>query len=298
MGTTKKIVTDQLAALRTWAQRLTDAVNADPGFKAMGDGDELANDSPLWPLFAAAASDKVFLKFIDMAGRSDDRTSIAFDDFLASMSRSVVKTQQALDAESARYLAATADKGHVLPSVFRLPKLSAQVRFAIETERTDGLNLIFYKRDEKTTSRNEQAIDFDIVSVPAPPDARASALAVSPRLDLVLDPFERSPLVDTIRKLPPTGTNAPLVQAAAAAPEQLVLLALMPEEKMHRYLVMYADPQGAGKSVGTWRLTLPEGADAVLETVYPMNRKNADNEELLRDVVLAVAARQKTFLAG
>lgn len=308
MGTTKKILKDQLAQMRDWVQRLTDAVNTDATFKAMGDNDEFAADAAVWQMFAAAAADKVFAKFSDMAGlRSvaaaeraagdDEQTNIAFDDFLGRISRSMVKTQETLDTESARYLAATAGKGHILPSIFRVPKLSAQMRFALDVEKGDGLNLIFYKRDEKTTSRNEQAIDFDIVSVPAPSDARSAVLAISPRLDLVLDPFERGALVETISKQTAAGTNAPLVQAASK-PTDLVILALMPEENMQRYLVLFAQAEGTDKSVGTWRLTVPSSGAAVLETVYPLNRKNAENEGLLRDVVLAVAERQKQFLAG
>lgn len=308
MGTTKRIVKDQLAQMRDWVQRLTDAVNSDAAFKAMADNDEFSGDAAVWQMFAAAAADKVFAKFSDMAGlrnapateraaSDDEKTNIAFDDFLGRISRSMVKTQETLDTESARYLAATAGKGHILPSIFRLPKLSAQMRFALDVEETEGLNLIFYKRDEKTTSRNEQAIDFDIVSVPAPPDARSAVLAISPRLDLVLDPFERSAVVDAISKQPATGTNGPLVQAASN-PTDLVILALMPEENVQRYLVLFAQAKGTEKSVGTWRLTVLAGGAAVLETVYPLNRKNAENEGLLREVVLAAAERQKQFLAG
>lgn len=214
---------------------------------------------------------------------------IQLQNFLKQMSTAVVDAQSMLDAKSAEYLAATAGKPHILPSVFRVPKLTAQMKFALEVEQGKQVNLLFYKRDEKTTSRNEQGIDFDVVSVPAPPGATDALGLFGPRLDLLLDPLERERVLDAVKQ----GGLADVTKIADEAPKRLLILSLPVQKDRSEYLVL-----GTGEkdiSVGLWRLIIPPAGPPKLENIYPLNRKNAPNEDVFKQIVEKVANLQEEF---
>jgi hypothetical protein len=223
----------------------------------------------------------------------EPESRIDLESFLRRMSEAMVGAQTRLDDESGRYLAATAGQRHIMPSIFRVPKLTAQMRFALEVENNKTLNLLFYKRDEKTTSRNEQGIDFDIVSVPAPPDALSGLRTLAPRMDLVLDAFERERLLGVLVER----GQPDLSRLAAENPTALVILALSPQSGRSEYLV-FAATEVKEHSVGLWLLTVPDEGEAAIQLIYPLNRKNAENEHFLKDLILALAKRQAEFFSG
>jgi hypothetical protein len=311
MGTTKTVLQSQLDALKKWADDTESAVTGLKPFQDMKPNDEVPEVSPIWDALTAQAKDSRFQKFLEMSGLNrrllppDNAalSAIPFDDFLQRMSKTVVTAQRQLDAESGQYLAEVAadqKKSHVMPSVFRLPKLSAQMKFSLDVQQSQSLNLIFFRHDGSETSRNEQSIDFDIVSIPAPPDAPAAVRAIGPRLDLVLDPLDRGRVLDAIRATPTASGLEPILEAAQDSPEQVLLLGLMREDGLQRYLVLFADssPDADEHAVGMWLAAFPDDGPPALETVYRLTRKNGQSEGHLKDVVLAVAARQVEFFAG
>jgi len=306
MGTTKENLQDFQKTFATWASTVQSHVG--DAVKTLNKGAEVPADSPMWGQLKADANDPAFLKFLDMCGLTvaagaappSDSTNIEFRDFLENMSQSMVQTQQQLDVASASYLAAAAEQPHVQPSVFRIPKLSAQMRFALEIQNGKTLNLLFFKQTEQTTSRNEQMIDFDIITAPAPPGATQAVAKLAPRMDLVLDPFERKRVINAIGSASPKeGTSpallTPVVQAASdpISPD-LVILSVESAEGDAEYLVFLAT-EDSDHSIGLWKLTIPDDGNAVLEVVQRFNRNNGPEEGVLQDVILAVAAKQKVY---
>jgi hypothetical protein len=121
-----------LVALADWANKTKRAIDADPV------------EEHALTIFAQAAE-------------LLEPDPVSFESFLHRMSRGLVDAQQLLDVESANYLTSIADKPHILPSIFRVPKLSAKMRFALKVGKGAGLNLLFFSRRTETESQNEQA---------------------------------------------------------------------------------------------------------------------------------------------
>src|SRR5262245_25768312 len=81
----------------------------------------VAVKSNLPPVIMAAAAPAA-----DPAARFD------FDGFFAEIADGFVNAQSKLDLASAQYLKQISVQPHVLPSVFRIPKLNADLKFALE----------------------------------------------------------------------------------------------------------------------------------------------------------------------
>jgi hypothetical protein len=307
-GTTKEDLQAFLKDFANWANAIQNQVTSSPAFKNLPKGAEVPSDSPIWDLLKANEKDPLFQRFLSSCSlavvpeAAIDATNIEFRNFLENMSQSMVQTQQLLDNESTRYLAATAGKAHIQPSVFRIPKLSAQMRFALEIQNGKTLNLVFYKQDEKTTSRNEQAIDFEVVTVPAPPGALQSVAKLAPRLDLVLDPFERQKVLDGIgaatAPADPKGLSFGPILDAAAVPNNpdVVIVSAEADPGTSQYLVFLAT-EDTDHSVGVWVVTLADDGTAALDVIFRFNKSNSTGEPLLQKVILAVAAKQNTYFS-
>jgi hypothetical protein len=90
-----------------------------------------------------------------------------------------------------------------------------------------------------------------------------------------------------------TDPLAPLVNAATASPADVVLVDVGGGT---RYLVFYAET-AASKDVGIWLLTLAAPGQATkLEPIYRFAKNNGDGEPLMQQLVLELAAKQRTFL--
>jgi hypothetical protein len=112
----------------------------------------------------------------DLAPPPQD-VNLRFAEFLDSVGESVVQAQRSLDARSRDYLLETSGVPHASPSLFRMPKLSAQIRSALRQTDEKGLSLVIFKNKTEAEQQHEQTISFEIVSVPPPPGA---ALQVAP----------------------------------------------------------------------------------------------------------------------
>lgn len=304
---TKKELKQQLSDLRKWADLVEQNVSRHEALPK-NDSDEVT-DSRVWDAAASWLKDARYEAYLKMAAQAGEAppaapsapapaappepdSKIELQNFLRQMSVAMVDAQSMLDAKSAEYLAATAGKPHILPSIFRVPKLNAQMKFAMEVAGGKTINLLFYKRDDKATSRNEQSIDFDVVSVPAPPEAGKNLRFLGPRLDLLLDPFERRGIVDIVK----AAGVADLSKLAESAPNSLAVLTL-PEQKDRRDYLVLAVTAVKEHSVGLWSLTVPAKGDPQLLVIYPLNRKNSDNEKLFKDLVAEVVRRQEEYFA-
>jgi hypothetical protein len=196
----------------------------------------------------------------------------AFDDFMASLARSMVATQKSLDRESTAYLASIAGQPHIQPSVFKLPRLEAQMKFGLEVDEKTKLNLLFWGKNRETSELNQQGINFEIVSVPAAPGAMEAARRAVARWSLVVDPQERSFLLAGVAGQKDDALLASVVEAARTSPDAVAFLDLGDER---RHLVLFEG--------GAWLLEA-----GLLEA----------KEELLRDLVLELGAQQRKLSGG
>ncbi len=86
--------------------------------------------------------------------------------FIQHLAQNVSDGQSALDEYSEEYLRKTARKPHLAPTVFRMPKVKAQFRFAMRKSQTRGFNVFLASGKTQKESEQEQMIDFEIVTAP------------------------------------------------------------------------------------------------------------------------------------
>jgi hypothetical protein len=217
----------------------------------------------------------------------------SFDEFMSSLARSMVTTQQSLDQASAAYLTSIEGRPHIQASVFRLPKLEAQMKFGLEIGQKTKLNLLFWGKDKETSELNQQGINFEIVSVPAAPGAIESARQSQVRWTLVLDPLKRDSLLDLVIAQPPNDQLKPVIEAAGDTPDAVAFLDL---GDGRRSLVLYANDKQE-KNVGIWLLTR-DGDQAVLEVLYRFARSLGPEEHKMGKLVMELAAQQSKLAGG
>jgi hypothetical protein len=191
-----------------------------------------------------------------------------------------MKAQQAMDDHTRDYLAGIAGKPYLLPSVFRIPKLSASVKFAFGTVQKEKVGLIFYTDETTTQTQNQQSIEFDIVSAPLSPGTIALPFAIAP----VFEPNLRGTIFDRLLPILPAGS--PLLNDR----NRVILLA---NDSDQRYYIFYA-ASGAG-NLGVWHVDFNNPPRLVELRHY--GGANDPGVEALRVVISAQGDAQASLLA-
>lgn len=135
-----------------------------------------------------------------------------FDGFLRSIGQSVVQAQEDIDIESRKYMLGVKDKPYAQPSMFRIPSVKAEMKFALEKTSSESLGLIFYRRTQQAREQHQQSLSFEIKAVPPTPEMVKALLHDAPGIRLELDPVTRQAILDRVAALPggdPALTRAP-----------------------------------------------------------------------------------------
>ncbi|MCP4693737.1 MAG: hypothetical protein GY859_37230, partial [Desulfobacterales bacterium] len=87
------------------------------------------------------------------------------DAFFKNVGEGLVQAQKSMDSRTVEYLATDP----AIPSVFRIPKVNAELSFSLKQGTSGGFlaQLLSGGEDEKTMAHK---VNFDIVSVPPPPE--------------------------------------------------------------------------------------------------------------------------------
>ena len=132
-----------------------------------------------------------------------DGESTEFSSFFTTVGQSVVAAQKQLDKHTKDYLASIRSKPFLLPSVFRIPKLSAEIRFSLEETSGKELNLVFYKQETQVEKLQAQRIQFEIVAAPPPVGAIREITEKTPILEGLIAPDARDRLFKRIQATEP-----------------------------------------------------------------------------------------------
>lgn len=120
------------------------------------------------------------------------------EDFLEGMVHSMVRVRGKLDEENRRTLERVrADPNHD-PSLLRMPRMTAELRFALEKVSKEGWDVLVYSSGSEARELNQQTLTAEIVSVPPTPEMIAATRHRAP-VSLVLDPDLRSALLAVVR---------------------------------------------------------------------------------------------------
>jgi hypothetical protein len=220
-----------------------------------------------------------------------------FADFLSSVGEAVLDGQRQLDRKSEHYLHDIAKSEFIVPTAFRIPKLSAKMMFELTFEKTKGVNLIFNSRSEAAARRNQQSIEFDIVSVPAPVGSSETIRRIV-GIELVFDPVVRRQLLEASDKAADSTDgkeNALPARAVDDASRILLLRRSIGVEEKPGFLVIYAgqteETVDKPNAVGMWIFD-----SSGLQVVYRFERKNGQFEDRLKPFIDQIAQQQKNLI--
>jgi len=231
-----------------------------------------------------------------------DNERLKFSDFLSSIGKSMLDTQRQLDSESLAYLRENSDQQHVLPSIFRLPKLSAEMKFALEKQSGKEVNLVFFKNQNMAKELHQQSIKFELVSAPPPADAVA-ALRQQPPPDHALFPFPGA--AAAIQPIPPNVTlvmdasdRDRILDAGFAARGEQALpddaernrVVILGVEPAKGFIVLYAEPKGRN-NIGVWLYS-----EGKFRGIYKFDKANDPSEGYLRAFVSKLADDQQAHI--
>ena len=249
---------------------------------------------------AAAARDVAARDADDAPPRAGERREFDLAGFFSSVADSLVDAQRQLDAKSREYLeeqrrAAELDGFRPPPSVFRIPKVTADLKFAMETQKSDRVGLVFFSRSDLAKTLHQQSMQLEVVAVPPTPEVAAQVASASPRAALLLDPQARERLFARLREaeLAPTVKREPLLER----PDHVLVFPL--DDRGRGYLLAYAgDDQD--KHLGVWNLAIADDGAARLSAAYKYDLAPRRNEDTaaLKALVQTLGERQAALLAG
>lgn len=204
-------------------------------------------------------------------GGDNQSPDVDMDKFFTGVAGSLIAAQKQLDINSAEYISEVSGTQFLLPSVFRIPKLSAEMKFAVNKADEHGVNLFFFKDLTTDQASNQQSVQFDIVAAPLPPDIPRSPVLVA----VLLDASTRTNVLAKITTPPWTSATANKV--------------LIYQIRNGEFLLSFAD----NTNVGLWYANLNDGGgQAVLR---PFSA--AGNEATpFQATVLALGQQQADFL--
>jgi hypothetical protein len=123
--------------------------------------------------------------------------ALGFSQFLTGVAEAMITAQERLDLQTEAYLSGSSSP-RPLPTLFRLPRLKATMKCAIERSEGKELNLLFYSSTTAASALQQQTIDFELMAVAPPPEAGlvpGEYVPLLPRVDLVLDRSRRADLL-------------------------------------------------------------------------------------------------------
>lgn len=218
-----------------------------------------------------------------------------FKEFLKFVGESFVAAQEGLDTQTRQYLKQSQPNEYVLPTVFRLPKVSARLKFALEKITDEKVNLIFYSKGNQARELNQQSLDFEIAAVPPPPEVIEKLKNLAPLLELVVSPTLRARVFTAIEKAQPP----PAVRKEILLENRDKAL-IWETESPNRYLLLLALPPDPWK-MGIWEAETGESPRlaAILKFVPKDKEKIEKGEDLkpLHELLLKLGERQAKYLA-
>src|SRR5215213_1624144 len=229
------------------------------------------------------------------AAAAQDPVPFEFGEFFKKVADGFIRAQENLDAASARYLTAVSKQPHALPSVFRIPRVAADVKFALEHKEGKTFNLLFFKNEDSATTLNQQTVQFEIVSAPPPAGLLVAPVSAFP----VLSKSRRAELFKLIQEFKLPNMNAAQTNRAldrprlVADPDTVIIISVDGDS---RFLLTAASNATPG-NVGFWYLEIaPESNEVSLAVIRKFGSGTDPNIGKVGEFIFNVGTMQKEFL--
>jgi len=135
---------------------------------------------------------------VTSAAPKPDKDKVQISDFFKTVGEGMVSAQKHLDDESLKY---NAGPKVTLPSIFRIPKASAEIKFGLKEEEGTKFNVFVYGSKESTEQTQQHKVSFDIVSAPPPVEieAKLGLIGMNVNSAFVTSIFERAKILDAVK---------------------------------------------------------------------------------------------------
>ncbi len=231
-------------------------------------------------------------------------------DFFTGLGKGLIETQRELDRQSTEYLREIRSKPHILPSIFRAPKLSGKLNVGLQKRKGSGFNLLIAARKEEAEEFQHQEINFELASVPPPQEAIQKIMDPIEGWDLILGPHKRASVCAVVEKCLDPG-NPSFTHSGTPAGRQraiqafqvtqhdrvLMLLANKPTQIMMAALFPFQaqGTQAPSDYLEIWELTVPESENEqpAMSSLFFSNKPGE-----LKKVLKPLIDQQEQFLKG
>jgi len=225
----------------------------------------------------------------DAGDTGASRTNI--QSFMDGVANSMIEAQNKLDKASMEYLQSGNASPVAHPAVFRIPRLRAELRFAMEAVDEEKVNVIFYQAGSQKTESHQQVIEFDLTAVPPPLETVTQVKKSLPRVSHVLG---RS-LREELRGMVETQGGEefePWKDLLIQNWKNVVVLTMgSPDDCLLFYVSGDAKEVDVDKDLGVWIVHLPTREVKVLYR-HGYKPRVKDDIRPLRALILRIAEKQ------
>lgn len=239
-----------------------------------------------------------------------DQPRLSFADFLSEVGEAAVSTQKKLDEANRDAIASTIDHGYTPSGVFKLPKVTGDIKFAFAETKSKRLGLVFKSEREGSEVSNEQSLRFDVVSVPPPPEMLQALNKLPALFQPILSPGLRDYILNTLianqdklkgrggsraadeyRKEPQNYLNGdkdaalifPFPKPGDSAPQS--------------YLVLYATNKQDSEEYGAWEVATDEDlSPQVIVAIGTTTTRKSEHPHRLREWIRSIGETQSLYL--
>ena len=111
------------------------------------------------------------------------------ENFFETVGQGLINAQTQLDRQSVDYI--MKKPVQIQPTIYKIPKVNAEIHFAIEKSKKKGFNVLIYGSSEEHRKEQQHKVSFDIVAAPPPPDIAQKLQKINIGGFLLADPISR-----------------------------------------------------------------------------------------------------------
>ena len=234
-------------------------------------------------------------KITELTDKYIERESTNVSQFMQDVGHSFVSAQKNLDKASQEYLLSNVGNGHTFPTVFRIPKITADIKFAFEKSEKEGFNVVFYKDTTEATSRHQQSISFEMLAVPPSVEVLGNLPSTTFRLNFVLSPTSRDEIFTKIQnatKGPNVGDDPALISNAKHKNKVVII---DDADNLGYFLFLPDSDLGDGKKFRIWHFNPKEGQTGFFKRV--LNKLISTQQlEPLKQFALDLSIKQEKLI--
>ena len=212
--------------------------------------DEVVYESP--PVVERPKRIRELLDAVDVLEQLYQPAGTDLSEFFDGVASALVQAQRGLDQRSRDYL----EGDPFIPTTYRIPKVSAELSFAVHNLRRRRVNAILFGKEHRDAREREQRVKLDILAAPLDPTQASALHARRQQTFIAVLPPER----ERVRKAIAAAEhpNAKATKRAGQLTDDATFAKAMVLRHGRRYLVMAPAPDRSGAVIAA---ELREGLD-------------------------------------